>query len=132
MANALYDFGRDAFLKGQINWSADTFKVALLSNAYTVNLATHQYASSLAGIVATSSALITSTPGAGVAGASNVTFATVTGSQITQFVIYKDTGSAATSPLVAYFDTATNLPITPNGGSINLQWDVGSLRIFKL
>ena len=33
-------------------------------------------------------------------------------------MIYKDTGSEATSPLIAYIDTATGLPITPNGGDI--------------
>ena len=31
-------------------------------------------------------------------------------------VIYKDTGTEATSPLLAMIDTATGLPITPNGG----------------
>ena len=37
-------------------------------------------------------------------------------SSIEAIVIYVDTGTEATSPLVAFIDTATGLPITPNGG----------------
>jgi hypothetical protein len=48
------------------------------------------------------------------------------------FVIYRDTGVEATSQLVALFDTAINLPITPNGGDITLTWSNDTNRIFKL
>ena len=134
MANALYDTGRNAFLRGDLSWNSHTFKVVLISSSYTVNLASHQYLSSIPGgaRITTSSALTTSLPGAGVADASDITFASVTGSQVTQFVIYRDTGTEATSQLVAYFDTATNLPITPNGGDISITWSNDTNRIFKL
>lgn len=134
MANALYDTGRNAFLRGDLSWNSNTFKVVLLSSSYTANLSTHQYLSSIsAGArVATSSALTTLFPGAGVADASDITFTSVSGSQVTQFVIYRDTGVEATSQLVALFDTAINLPITPNGGDITLTWSNDTNRIFKL
>ena len=134
MANALYDTGRNAFLRGDLSWNSHTFKVVLVSSSYTVNLTSHQYLSSIpsGARVATSSALTTSLPGAGVADASDITFTSVTGSQVTQFVIYRDTGVEATSQLVAFFDTAINLPITPNGGDITLTWSNDSNRIFKL
>jgi len=134
MANALYDTGRNAFLRGDLSWNSHTFKVVLLSSSYTVNLTSHQYLTSIpsGARIATSSALTTSLPGAGVADASDITFTSVTGSQATQFVIYRDTGTEATSQLVAYFDTATNLPITPNGGDISITWSNDSNRIFKL
>lgn len=134
MANALYDTGRNAFLRGDLSWNSHTFKVVLVSSSYTVNLTSHQYLSSIpsGARVATSSALTTSLPGAGVADASDITFTSVTGSQVTQFVIYRDTGTEATSQLVAYFDTATNLPITPNGGDISITWSNDTNRIFKL
>ena len=134
MAIALYDTGRNAFLRGDLSWNSNTFKVVLLSSSYTANLSTHQYLSSIsAGArVATSSALTTLFPGAGVADASDITFTSVSGSQVTQFVIYRDTGVEATSQLVALFDTAINLPITPNGGDITLTWSNDSNRIFKL
>ena len=59
----------------------------------------------------------------GAADAADCTFTSVTGSSIEAIVIYKDTGTEATSPLIAYIDTATGLPITPNGGDIIVTWD---------
>jgi hypothetical protein len=135
MANALYDKGREAFLSGTISWSSDNIKVVLTDAAdYTVNLATHQFLSDVAsgGRVATSGNLASKTVTAGVADAADVTFSAVTGDQSECLVIYKDTGSAATSPLIAYIDTATGLPVTPNGADITVTWDNGSNKIFKL
>jgi hypothetical protein len=34
--------------------------------------------------------------------------------------------------LIAYIDTATGLPVTPNGQNITVSFDNGSNRIFKL
>lgn len=135
MANALYDKGREAFLTAAINWSSDNIKIVLVDAAdYTVNLATHQFLSDITGVgrVATSGNLASKTVAAGVADAADVTFTAVTGDQSEAVVIYKDTGSAATSPLIAYIDTATGLPVTPNGADITVTWDNGSNKIFKL
>ncbi|HXJ56501.1 MAG TPA: hypothetical protein VNU68_07560 [Verrucomicrobiae bacterium] len=135
MANALYDKGRQAFLDGDIDWSADNIKVVLVDAAdYTVNLTTDQYLSDVpsGGRVATSSNLGSKTSTAGVADAADVTLTAVTGDPSEALVIYKDTGVASTSPLIAYIDTATGLPVTPNGGDITIQWDSGANKIFKL
>jgi len=65
--------------------------------------------------------------------AADVTFNSVTGSQVTALILYKDTGSAATSPLIAYIDSAASgLPVTPNGGNITVSWQATSPYIFKL
>ena len=61
-----------------------------------------------------------------------MTFTDVTGASIEAIIIYSDTGTEATSPLIAYIDTATGLPITPNGGDIIVTWDNGANKIFKL
>lgn len=133
MANLIFDSAREAFLNGQINWTSDDFRVILLSSGYTFSAAHDFLNDVLAGNrVATSASLTSKTTTAGVADAADVTFTAVTGSQVTQFVIYRHTGTESTSHLVAYFDTATNLPITPNGGDITIQWDNGANKIFKL
>ena len=56
----------------------------------------------------------------------------MTGDPSEALLIYKDTGTEATSPLIAYIDTATGLPVTPNGGNITVTWDNGTNKIFKL
>jgi len=38
MANALYDTGRNAFLRGDLSWNSNTFKVVLLSSSYTLEI----------------------------------------------------------------------------------------------
>ena len=135
MANALYDKGREGFLDGTIDWDTQDIKVVLVDNAdYTVNLATDDFLDDVAvgGRVATSGNLTSKTVAAGVADAADVTFTAVSGDQCESIVIYYDTGSAATSRLIAYIDTATNLPVTPNGGDITIAWDNGANKIFKL
>ena len=131
MASALYDKGRDAFLNSGINWTSDTIKVALVSASYTANMATDQFFSSVsAAVIGTPMTLANKSTAAGVATADPVTSASIaTGSTITQIVIYKDTGTASTSPLIARED----VPSTPsNGGTVTLTWDTGANKIFKL
>lgn len=133
MANALYGLGRQAFLEGEIDWADDDIKCVLVdTGTYTVSIDADQYHSDLSGIVATSGNLASKTVTLGTADAADVTFSAVTGSTVEALVIYKDTGVSATSPLIAYIDTATGLPVTPNGGDITVTWDSGSDKIFTL
>lgn len=135
MANALYDNGRESFLKGEISWSSDNIKAVLVDTAtYTANLATDQFLSDIpAGErVATSANFTAKTTTAGVADAADVTFASVSGDQSEALVVYQDTGVEGTSRLIAYIDTATGLPVTPNGGDISVTWDSGVNKIFRL
>lgn len=133
MANALYGKGKEAFLSGSINLASDNIKAVLVdTGTYTVNLSTHQYHSDLSGIVATSGNFAGKSVTLGVFDATDLTFSTVSGSSAEAIVIYKDTGTSGTSPLIAYIDTATGLPVTPNGGDINIVWDSGANKIFAL
>ncbi len=135
MANALYDKGRQGFLDGSIDWDTQNIKVVLVDNAdYTVNLATDNALDDIAagGRVATSSNLTSKTVTDGVADAADVTFSAVSGDVSESLVIYYDSGVESTSLLIAYIDTATNLPVTPNGGDITIAWDNGANKIFKL
>ncbi len=133
MANALYDLGRQGFLDGSIDWDTDNIKCVLVdTGTYTVNLTTHQFLTDVTGVVATSANLASKTVALGVADAADLTFTAVTGSSVEAIVIYKDSGVASTSRLIAYIDTGTGLPVTPNGGDITIQWSAGANRIFKL
>lgn len=136
MANALYDFGREGFLDGSIDWDTDTIKAALVdAGVYTPNMATDKFMSSVVAGGATlsrSSALSSKTVVAGVADSADPVFPAVTGATVEYVILFKDTGSDATSRVIAKIDTATNLPVTPNGGDITAQWDNGANKIFKL
>jgi hypothetical protein len=132
MANAIYGLGRESFLKGEISWSADNIKTVLVDLAdYTANLSTDQFLSDIAaaGRVATSANLASKTTTLGSADAADVTFSSVTGDISEALVIYQDTGTAGTSRLIAYIDTATGLPVTPNGGDIQVQWSAPILTL---
>ena len=135
MANALYDKGRQRFLEGQFNWLTDTIKAFLVDTAaYTANMAVHEFLSDV-GSSARIAGPVTLTAKAstgGAADAADITFASVAGPSIEALVLYRDTGTEATSPLIAYIDQATGLPITPNGGDIIVTWDNGPNKIFKL
>ncbi len=135
LANVLYDKGRQGFLSGDIDWDADNIKVILIDSAdYTVDLALHDFLDDVpAGArVAISGNLTSKTTTDGVADAADVTFSSVSGDVSEALIIYQDTGAEATSRLIAYFDTATGLPVTPNGGDIDIAWDSGANKIFKL
>lgn len=135
MANTLFDNARQMFLEARINWMTDTMKCILVDTGnYTVQTETHKFLSDVS-----SSARVTppvtltakSTAG-GAADAADVTFTSVSGPSIEAIVIYKDTGSESTSPLIAWIDTATGLPITPNGGDIIVTWDKIYFKINNL
>ena len=145
MANALYDKGRNKFARGDIKWLAsggDSIRMCLLKAAYTPGLTTHEFFTDLganvignsgSGTRANCPALTLIDPdGTGVVDASDVTMTAVTGTACNYIAIFKDSGVDGTSPLIALLDTATGLPITPNGGNINVAWDNGANKIFKL
>lgn len=128
-----YDKGLEKFLKGQIAYQTDNIKAVLIDTShYTVNLSTHEFLSDIPslGQVAISPNMASKTTAAGVAGAASpYAFPTVTGAPCEAIAYYKDTGTASTSPLISYHDSAVSgLPVTPNGGDINIIFTF----IFKL
>lgn len=134
MANSLYATGLNAFLLGDIDWVADDIRVILVDAAdYTVNLTTHDFLNDIpSGARVATATLSGKTATLGVADANDVTFTAVTGDPSEAVVIYRHTGTESTSQLIAYIDTATGLPATPNGNDIVLTWDGGTNKIFKL
>jgi hypothetical protein len=139
MANWLYDKARNGFLKGDIAWKSggDTFRAYLVNlqggATYTPNQANDEFLDDIpAECLVALIALAPADPVAGVADAPDVTFLAVTGDECEALVLVKWVTNAADSPLIAYISTATGLPIIPNGGDIQVVWDAGANKIFKL
>lgn len=118
-----------------INFVSDTIKAALISAGYTFSAADQFYSALTPGsnVVGTPQTLGGKTVTGGVFDANDPTFTAVTGPQVVAAVLYKDTGVAGTSPLIAYIDSASSgLPVTPNGGDITIVWDNGVNKILKI
>lgn len=132
MANAIYPKYKEALLTGgaNTNMSSGTVKVALVDlNDYTYSAA-HDFLDDLPGgsRVGTDQTLGSKTFTNGNFDAADATFPAVTGDQCEALIIYIDTGSPATSRLVAYIDTGiTGMPVIPNGGDINIVWDAAGI-----
>lgn len=134
MSNSLYAKGKEKILSASINFPSDTIKVALVKNTYPQNLTTDEFYSTLSTyVVGAPQTLASKTVTGGVFDAADATWLAVTaGDTFEAVVIYKDTGVAATSPLLAYIDTITGFPLAANGGDITVQWDSGTFKIFSL
>lgn len=130
--SVLYPKAKEAFLGGSLNLAADTIKAVLVDTGSYSYSAAHQYRSSLSGLVGGAQTLTGKSVSNGVFDADDVTFTAVTGATVEAIVLYKDSGDPNSSPLIAYLDSATGLPVTPNGGDIAVAWDSGANRIFAL
>jgi hypothetical protein len=135
MANALFGLGREGFLGGDLDWPGDDIRVILTDDAdYSVDIDVDNALDDIAAParVAVSSALQNASKTLGVADADDITWSSVTGDESEEVVGYQHTGTESTSLLIFYIDTASGLPVTPNGGDIEVQWDAGANKIFKL
>jgi hypothetical protein len=130
MANALYPAWKQALLQFTTNnnLSSGTVKAALLTAGYTYSSSDQFYSAISSSVVGTPQTIGSKTFTNGTFDGSDVTYTAVTGSQVVSIAIYIDTGSASTSPLVAFINTGvTNLPVTPNGGDILITWDAAGI-----
>lgn len=57
-------------------------------------------------------------------------FTAVSGATVESLVFFKHTGTPSNSNLICWFDTATGLPLTPNGGDVNVTFNASG--IFKI
>lgn len=129
MANALYPKAKEKFLDALIDMPTDTIKIALIdTGTYTYSSTDEFWSAASAAEIGTSQTLASKTITNGVFDADNVTFTSVSGASVEALIIYKDTGSAATSPLIMYLDVAASgLPVTPNGNNIDVQFNASGI-----
>lgn len=129
MANAIYPEFKERLLKGEFDFDTATVKAYLVDTADYTYSAAHDAATDLTtgtGDVANVT-LGTITTTNGTLDAADATWASVTGDEC-EAVIITATDTGATERLVAYYDTGiTGMPVTPNGGDINLTINASGL-----
>ena len=137
----LYGNAVKAFADGDIDWSADTIKVALTTSSYTPNQDTHDFFNDVTnevtgtGYTAGGATLGTKT-NTYTAGTNTVTLDAAdtswSSSTITAryAVIYKSTGTASTSPLIAYVDFGAD--VVSSGGTFSITWDSAGIVTFTV
>jgi hypothetical protein len=135
MANAIYPNWKEALMQASADSAlSGTVKAALARSAVYTYSASHTYLSDVTSPHATKSdALGSKTYGTvadGVFDAADFKFTAPAsdGNAYNQLIIFIDTGVAGTSRLVAFYDTGvTGLPVTPNGGDINVTVNASGL-----
>jgi hypothetical protein len=134
MANALFDPGREGFLDGSIDWDTGDIRVMLVLSTYAFD-ATDKFVADLGAVDnGRSASLGSKTVTNGVADAADTSLTATAASASKALVIFQHTGADATARLIAYIDTPTSgLPFTPSAGqTVNVAWDNGANKIFKL
>jgi uncharacterized protein (UPF0248 family) len=121
---------------GEIDFDTHTMKVLLCTSTYTPNIDTHRYRSSITNEVTGSGY----TAGGATLGSKAVTYATGTNtltldaadvtwdpSTITAryAVVYRDTGTSSTSPLLMLIDFGAN--VSSDNGPFDIEWDAAGI-----
>jgi hypothetical protein len=137
--SAVYPNFRENVLQGAYNLSTATVKVALLTSSYVYSSGHTNYGQLTAGLLtgggrSTDKTLSSKTFTGGVFDAADPSTWTGIGAgqTISQFIVYIDSGSDATSFLIAQVDSGSGLPLSTAGGSVNLVFDNGANKIFAI
>lgn len=127
MANALYPPFKEALLNKTHDLNTDDVRAVLVDLADYTYSAAHDFLDDvIAGArVAVSAALGSPTIALGVFDTADFTWSTVTGDQSEAIIVYNHNGNGAAADnarqLILFMDTGiTGMPITPNGGNINV------------
>lgn len=128
---AAYGLGLQSLVNGEIDFDTDTIKVMLTTSTYAPDQDTHRYKSSVTNEVTGTGY----TAGGATLASKTVTYDTATntvildaadvswaGSTITarRAVFYKDTGTAATSPLLCWWDFESDQVSTAGAFTLTL------------
>jgi len=140
MANLLTDTGREAFLVASQGWKAGSvpathvpYIIGSMGNAPGGIV----FLSDITSAVwrARGTYLVSKTTASGIADAADTLIAGVgsAGSATAvSIILVNETGASQSSLVTAVIDVASGLPFLPNGGDVNIVFDDGANKIFKL
>lgn len=141
MANQLFDafkgklLGIDAYsaltAPDLVGTGVATIRASLIdTGTFNPNPTSHTNYSQVSGVVASGSL---ASPTCSISGstatfdASDLVLSSVTGSSAEELILDNDVATDAASLLIAHWDSASGLPVTPNGGDITITWSVSGI-----
>jgi len=143
VANALTNVFRnvaagDNSAQAYVDFLDDTIKAMFVDGADDTPAVTDQDIADILSAarvpaIASCPALGTKTVGTvavGRADAADTVFTALSGDQVEYLILFKDTGVEGTSTLLSIYDTATGLPLTPNGGDVTAAWHASGIHGF--
>ena len=134
--NAIYPLSRQAWADGNLSWSTDAWRVALLDNTYVYSVTHEFYTDVSAAEIAVSANLTAKTNVLGVCDAADVLLpAVLIGDTVAAVVVYQWTGVAATSRVAVYYDqlaSAELINFDTDSGDVLVRWSNGPLKMFRL
>lgn len=133
----LYGKAMLSILNKEVDWNTDTIKVALVASGYTPDQDAHDYFNDITNELSTGSGYT-----AGGATLANPTVTYTGASNVAKFdaddvswssstltaryaIIYGSTGTASTSPLIAYVDFGTDVSSTSS--TFTIAWDAAGI-----
>lgn len=128
----VYPKGAEKMLSAAINFSTDTIKAVALPPSYGYNAA-HEFLADVGTVIGTAQTMTSTSITNGVFDAADVPLgALAAGGSLASILIYKDTGSAATSPVLLRITDVAGLPLETNGAEVTVRWSNGASKIFSL
>lgn len=134
MASVIYNSFKKKIQDGSIDLDSDNIYLALVDSNYTPDQDSHTFFSSITGelsgtgytaggtILANKSVVQDNTNNLAYFTSDNVVFSAINAGTIAGLVLYKSTGSAATSPLLCYIDISDT---ATNGGNVTVVVNSG-------
>ncbi len=126
MANALFTNYANLLLGNGTHalpdWDTNNIRASLIDHGADTPAPTtdFDYADIVSGEIAESANLTVSAPSSGAVDVADFTYSAVSGASAESLVYFLETASDATQTLMIFIDTATGLPVTPNGGDITV------------
>jgi hypothetical protein len=141
MANALFTTFRNGQLSqtAPVDFDADTIKAMFVDHADDTPVpATDSNIDDILsgarvpaiGSCPTLGTITIGSVAAGVFDAADTVFSSLSGDQSESLIIFYDSTVESTSKLIGFWDTATGLPLTPNGGDVTVQWNASGILQF--
>lgn len=116
MANVKFDWGREGFLSGAIDWDSDDIRVMLVKSTYTLDQ-NDKFVSDLGAVDnGRSAALGSKTTTSGIAGSADTTLTATDTAACNALVLFKYNADDALARLIAYYDVGVNFPLNPTSG----------------